>query len=50
MSDAKTPAAARVSAATAMLDRGWGRAKETVDANVHTTLEELILAAMRPDP
>ena len=32
MSDAKAPSAARVSAATAMLDRGWGRAKETVDA------------------
>ena len=48
MSDAKTPPAARVSAATAMLDRGWGRAKETIDTNIHTTLEELILASMRP--
>jgi hypothetical protein len=48
MSDAKTPPAARVSAATAMLDRGWGRAKETVDAKVGVSLEELILAAIRP--
>ena len=44
MSDAKAPPAARVSAATAMLDRGWGRAKETVDANVGVTLEALLLA------
>jgi hypothetical protein len=48
MSDAKAPPAARVSAATAMLDRGWGRAKETVDANVGVSLEALILASMRP--
>src|SRR5271163_4099948 len=47
MSDAKAPPAARVSAATAMLDRGWGRAKETVDANVGLSLEALILASMR---
>ena len=46
MSDAKAPPAARVSAATAMLDRGWGRAKETVDANVGVTLEALLLARM----
>ena len=48
MSDAKTPPAARVSTATAMLDRGWGRAKETVDAKVGVSLEELILAAITP--
>ena len=48
MSDAKAPSAARVSAATAMLDRGWGRAKETVDANVGVSLEALILASLRP--
>ena len=48
MSDAKAPPAARVSAATAMLDRGWGRAKETVDANVGVSLEALILASLRP--
>jgi hypothetical protein len=46
MSDAKAPPAARVSAATAMLDRGWGRAKETVDANVGVSLEALILASI----
>jgi hypothetical protein len=48
MSDAKAPSAARVSAATAMLDRGWGRAKEMVDANVGVSLEALILASIRP--
>ena len=48
MSDAKAPPAARVSAATAMLDRGWGRAKETVDANVGVSLEALIRASLRP--
>src|SRR5580704_504783 len=46
--DAKAPLAARVSAATAMSDRGWGRAKETVDANVGVSLEALILASLRP--
>ena len=35
-----------MSAATAMLDRGWGRAKETVDASVGVTLEALLLARM----
>jgi len=48
MSDAKAPPAARVSAATVMLDRGWGRAKETVDANVGVTLEALLLARLPP--
>jgi hypothetical protein len=34
MKDPKAPAAARVGAATAVLDRGWGRPEQTVNANV----------------
>jgi hypothetical protein len=47
MSDAKSAAGGPVSSATAMLARGWGRAKETVDANVGLSLEALILAMRR---
>ena len=32
MQDAKSPAAARVSAASALLDRGWGKARQALDA------------------
>jgi hypothetical protein len=49
MTDAKAPPAARVSAATAMLDRGWGKAKETVDLRGQLTLEQLILGSFRHD-
>jgi len=34
MMQEEAPAAARVSAATALLDRGWGKPAQTVDMNV----------------
>jgi Family of unknown function (DUF5681) len=33
MNNPKTPAAARISAASALLDRGYGKPSQTVDAN-----------------
>ena len=42
------PYAAKVSAAMALLDRGWGKAKESVDITHKTTLEDLVLASYRP--
>jgi hypothetical protein len=33
MCDPKAPAAARISAASALLDRGYGKPLQTVDAN-----------------
>jgi hypothetical protein len=38
----KAPAAAKVSAAIAILDRGWGKPRETVDVTHRKTLEELV--------
>jgi predicted ATP-dependent serine protease len=35
MKDSKAPPAARVGAATAILDRGWGRPQQQIDANVN---------------
>ena len=35
MKDPKAPPAARVGAATAILDRGWGRPQQQIDANVN---------------
>jgi hypothetical protein len=35
MDDPKAPPAARVGAATAILDRGWGKPTQPVDANVN---------------
>jgi hypothetical protein len=44
------PWAARVSATTAILDRGWAKPKETVEAAVRgATLEDLVLASFRRD-
>jgi hypothetical protein len=34
------PWAARIAAANGILDRGWGKTKETVDMNVRATLED----------
>lgn len=34
MNEERAPAAARVSAAQALLDRGWGKAPQTMDLNV----------------
>lgn len=42
MEDKKAPAAARVGAATAILDRGWGRPTETVKAPVGLDLVWLL--------
>ena len=35
MKDPKAPPAARVGAATAILDRGWGRPQQQIDGNVN---------------
>ena len=35
MNEAKAPAAARVAAAQALLDRGWGKATQVVEATVN---------------
>jgi hypothetical protein len=37
-SDKQAPAAARVTAASAILDRGWGRPKMEVDTNVNVSI------------
>lgn len=47
LKSADSPPAAKVSAATVILDRGWGKPKETVDMTVKQTLEDLVLASMR---
>jgi hypothetical protein len=41
------PPAARVSAANAILDRGWGRPKETIENTGKVTIEDLVLASYR---
>ena len=38
MKQAKAPAAARVSAAAALLDRGWGKPQQTVDMTVRKAI------------
>jgi hypothetical protein len=44
MEDKKAPPAARVSAATAILDRGWGRPKQTIEAEaINGTMSFLAL-------
>jgi hypothetical protein len=47
MEDMKAPCAARIAAANSILDRGWGKPKETIDATARFTLEDLVLASMR---
>jgi hypothetical protein len=47
MRDETASPAARVSAATHVLDRGWGKPKETVDASVKMSLEDLVLASYK---
>lgn len=39
--DSEAPPAARVSAATAILDRGYGKPAQTINANVRRTIVEL---------
>lgn len=38
MQQPDAPAAARVAAAVALLDRGWGKPQQTVDMNVRRTI------------
>jgi len=46
MRNDEAPPAVRVAAANVILDRGYGKPKETVDANVRTSWEDLVLASM----
>lgn len=51
VSDREAPPAARVAAANALLDRGYGRAPQTVDVNVRSVsdfLESLSLGDAAP--
>lgn len=48
MRNTKSPAAARISAARELLDRGWGRPQQDVNVDTGPTLEELIIASMQP--
>ncbi len=48
VTSANAPPAARVSAATAILDRGWGRPKETVDVTHRKTIEDWVRESYRP--
>jgi hypothetical protein len=43
--DAFAPPAAQVAAANALLDRGWGKPKQAIDAKGTLTLEQLVLAS-----
>jgi hypothetical protein len=47
MHDETASPAARVAAATHILDRGWGKPKEMVEATVRTSLEDLVMASYR---
>ena len=46
METAKTPPAARVAAAIAVLDRGWGKTSQQMDMAGTVTLESLIMASL----
>ncbi len=46
MDDPKAPPAARVGAATAVLDRGWGRPTQAIEGQVSLTFERMILMAI----
>src|SRR5271168_690644 len=53
MGNAKTPPAARVAAAIAVLDRGYGKPSQRMDmdmAGSPITLEALIMARIKPPP
>jgi hypothetical protein len=52
MEDKKAPPAARVTAATAILDRGWGRAAQTIEAaatNGTMSFLTLVMASFSPE-
>lgn len=44
MTDKESPQPARVAAATALLDRGWGKPKQDVGLDVSDSLKELLEA------
>lgn len=48
METAEVPWTTRVTAAQTLLDRGWGKPKETQDITVRASLEELVLASFKP--
>ncbi len=48
MRSPKSPPASALGAATQILDRGWGKPKETVDMTQRTTLEDLVLESYKP--
>ena len=51
MSAPGAPWAARVSAANSILDRGWGKPKETVDITAKgPSFEEIVRSSFRWDP
>jgi hypothetical protein len=43
----KCPWSVKVAAANSILDRGWGKAKQAIEAEHRTTIEDLVMAAMR---
>jgi hypothetical protein len=45
MDDPKAPPAARVGAATAVLDRAWGRPTQSIEGQVDLSFERMILMA-----
>jgi hypothetical protein len=45
MNDPKAPPSARVGAATAVLDRGWGRPTQSIEGQVTLSFEQMILMA-----
>ncbi len=50
MEDKRAPPAARVTAATAILDRGWGRAAQTIEATNGTmSFLALVQASFSPE-
>ena len=50
MNSDSAPWATRIAAANAILDRGWGKPRETVDTTMRgPTLEEIILASFKYD-
>lgn len=42
MADPKAPPAAKVAAAQALLDRGWGKAPIQIDLNVHAKFDDFL--------
>jgi hypothetical protein len=46
LNDTKAPPAARVGAATAVLDRGWGRPTQSIEGQVDLSFERMIRMAI----